>query len=49
VVSEEGKFRLQEVEVALSSDAMAYIQSGLNIGQRVVNRNALLIYNELKP
>lgn len=49
VVVRTGKkqYRVQEVVVAKSTDNRAYIQSGIDEGQTVVSRNALLIYNAL--
>lgn len=44
----QGKYHRQEVKVAHQDGQHAYITSGLNIGDRVVDKNALLEYNTLK-
>lgn len=43
-----GRCHRQEVKVAHQDGRHAYITSGLNIGDRVVDKNALLEYNTLK-
>lgn len=49
VVVKNGRkqYRVQEVQVAKTTDSRVYIQSGIDEGQKVVTRNALLIYNAL--
>lgn len=41
------QYRLQEIAVAKATATRTYIQSGVEPGQQVVSRNALLIYNAL--
>lgn len=41
------QYKVQQVEVAKTTDLMVYIQSGIEPGQQVVTRNALLIYSAL--
>lgn len=40
--------RRQEVKVAHQNERNAFIEKGINIGDKVICRNALLIYNTLK-
>lgn len=44
----DGKYRRQEVKVAHQDGQHAFLESGVNVGDRVVNKNALLEYNALK-
>lgn len=48
VADRNGKWHRQEVKVAHQDGKHAYIVSGVNIGDRVIDRNALLEYNTLK-
>ena len=48
VVDGKGKCRRQEVKVAHQDGIKAYLNGGVNIGDRVVDKNALLEYNTLK-
>ena len=45
--SEDGKLQVKEVEVYKQLRNRCYIQSGLQEGDRILNRNTLLVYNAL--
>lgn len=48
VVDRGGNCRRQEVKVAHETESVAYIDSGLDVGDRVVSENALLEYEALR-
>ena len=43
-----GSLRMQEVAVSKQTDEYCYLEAGLEEGDVVVNKNALLVYNALK-
>ena len=45
--NEDGKLQVKEVEVYKQLRSRCYIQSGLQEGDRILNRNTLLVYNAL--
>ena len=45
--NEDGKLQVKEVEVYKQLRNRCYIQSGLQEGDRILNRNTLLVYNAL--
>ena len=45
--SEDGRLQVKEVEVYKQLRNRCYIQSGLQEGDRILNRNTLLVYNAL--
>ena len=47
-VGPDGYLRMQEVDVYKQTDKYCYLNTGLKEGDRVVNKNALLVYNALK-
>lgn len=47
-VGTDGYLYMQEVGVYKQTDTYCYLNAGLKEGDRVVNRNALLVYNALK-
>ena len=46
-VASDDRLAVKEVEVYLHSDEVCYLSSGLTVGERVLNRNVLLVYNAL--
>ena len=47
-IGEDGYLRLQGITVYKQTEKYCYLQSGLNEGDRVVDNNALLVFNALK-
>lgn len=47
-VSKEGYLQMREISVYKQTEKFCYLRSGLKDGDRIVDRNALLVYNELK-
>lgn len=47
-VSEDGHLHTREVSVYKQTERLCYLEGGLKDGDRIVNKNALLVYNELK-
>lgn len=47
-VGTDGSLRMQEVAVSKQTDEYCYLDAGLEEGDVVVNKNALLVYNALK-
>ena len=39
---------MHEISVYKQTEKFCYLRSGLKDGDRIVDRNALLVYNELK-
>jgi cobalt-zinc-cadmium efflux system membrane fusion protein len=48
VAGEHGRYHRKEVKVAYQDGHCAYIESGVDIGEHVVDKNAILEYNTLK-
>ena len=46
-VASDDRLTVKEVEVYLHSDEVCYLSSGLTAGERVLNRNVLLVYKAL--
>lgn len=46
-VASDDRLAVKEVEVYLHSDEVCYLSSGLTAGERILNRNVLLVYNAL--
>ncbi len=47
-VSKEEYLQMREISVYKQTEKFCYLRSGLKDGDRIVDRNALLVYNELK-
>ena len=47
-VSKEGYLQMREISVYKQTEKFCYLRSGLKDGDRIVDWNALLVYNELK-
>ena len=47
-ISEEGYLKMREIDVYKQNSRYCYLQKGLQEGEKVVNQNALLVYNALK-
>ena len=47
-VSKEGYLQMREISVYKQTEKFCYLRSGLKDGDRIVDRYALLVYNELK-
>ena len=47
-VSKEGYLQMREISVYKQTEKFCYLRSGLKDGDRIVDRNALLVYNDYK-
>ena len=47
-VGTDGSLQIQEVGVYKQTDEYCYLNAGLEEGDVIVNKNALLVYNALK-
>lgn len=48
VVTPDNQTEIREIELYKQSGKYCYVSSGINEGERIINKNALLVYNALK-
>ena len=48
VVKSNNKLEIREVDVYKQNSSSAYISRGLNVGERIIVKNALLVYTSLE-
>lgn len=47
-IGEDGQLHIREVKVLKQTEKYCYLESGLNDNDRIIDQNALLVYNALK-